>query len=321
MQHKKLIQSELDFTKTFSLIAQAYEEIAVMKMRKVRTSVLSTREYLSRLSEVFYDLKKAKARQKLQESIADKLKQTKVAAYKKPPKIKPKDEPSIAEIEQGKLNAPPEKLQKTVSVLLSANTTLYGGLIQRIFKLFIDNVLKDNSDIIIVGRVGRRLYEEQVNKKTYLYFELPDIEISLENLKPVIFHMVKYQKIMVYYGKYDSVVTQKEISSNISGDQPFELTSQPKSEADATSQFLFEPSLDVILAFFEDLIASSLFRQTVHETQLARWASRISSMEKAQVNVDTQLKKLRLSNLKIQKLQQSRTQQERLAGISLWRNV
>ena len=193
-------------------------------------------------------------------------------------------------------------------------------MIQRIFKLFIENVLKDNSDIIIVGRVGRRLYEEQPNKKTYLYFELPDIEISLENLKPVIFHLVKYQKIMVYYGRYDSVVTQKEISSNISGDQPFELTAEPKPEADATSQFLFEPSLDVILAFFEDLIASSLFRQTVHETQLARWASRILSMEKAQVNIDTQLTELRLSNLKIQKQQQNRTQLERLAGISFWRH-
>ena len=320
MQFKKIIQSEIDFTRTFSLIAQAYEEIAVMKMRKVRTSVLSTREYLSRLSEVFYDLKKAKARQKLQESVADKLKQTKAATYKKPAKIKPRDELLIAEIEQGKQIAPPEKLQKTVSVLLSANTTLYGGLIQRIFKLFIQNVSKDNSDIIIVGRVGRRLYEEQADKKAYLYFEIPDIEISLENLKPVIFHLVKYQKIMVYYGRYDSVVTQKEISSNISGDQPFELTAEPKPEADATSQFLFEPSLDVILAFFEDLIASSLFRQTVHETQLARWASRILSMEKAQVNIDTQLTELRLSNLKIQKQQQNRTQLERLAGISFWRH-
>ena len=214
-----------------------------------------------------------------------------------------------------------DKLAKTVSVLLSANTTLYGDLIERIFNLFLKNVTKDGSDIIIVGRVGKRLYDEQDNKKNYTYFELPDVELRLENLKPVIYHLVRYQKIIVYYGKFESVVTQKETFSSISGDQPSSYQAESSSRlADETSHFLFEPSLETILAFFEDLIASSLFRQTVHETQLARWASRIMSMEKAQVNIDAQIKRLHFSEMKIQRQEQNKKQLDRLAGISLWRS-
>lgn len=309
MQYKKLIQSEIDFTKTFRFIVQAYEEIAVMKMRKVRDSVLATREYLSRLSEVFLELKKAKELKKKQEALVNKLKSK-----------KPSLAPIKSERQEGKEKFTSEKLAKTVSILLSANTTLYGDLIERIFKLFIKNTSQDDSDLIIVGRVGKRLYDEQLNKKRYLYFELPDVEVRLESLKPVIYHMVKYQKIMVYYGKFESVVTQKEIVSNITGDQPFVFNPELKKEPSPQTQYLFEPSLEVILAFFEDLISSSLFRQTVHETQLARWASRIMSMETAQVNIKSQIKKLRLSSLRIQKQDQNRKQLERLAGISLWRS-
>lgn len=294
MQYKKLIQSEIDFTKTFRFITQAYEEIAVMKMRKVRDSVLATRDYLSSLSEVFFELKKAKLQLKNKQLQDAKLKA------------------------DNKLTS--EKLSKTVSVLLSANTTLYGDLIERIFNLFIKNVSRDDSDVIIVGRVGRRLYEEQNSKKPYIYFELPDVEIRLEELKPVIYHLVKYQKIMVYYGKFESILNQTEIASSISGDKPYAFKEEPKAKASqAISHYLFEPSLEVILAFFEDLIASSLFRQTVHETQLARWGSRIMSMEKAQVNIQSQIKKLLFFQTKIRRQEQKKNQLDRLAGFSLWR--
>lgn len=295
MQHKKLIQQEIDFTKSFSLIVEAYQEIAVMKMRRVRNSVLATRDYLSRLSEVFLELKRAKEMQKKQ------LLEKKVKRTTK---------------EQGT----DKKLDRTVSVLLSANTTLYGDLLERIFQLFLKDIKKGETDLIIVGRVGKRLYDEQDHKRPYLYFELPDVEITLESLKPVIFHLVKYEKIMVYYGKFESVVTQVETVSNITGDEPFITRTELQEVPKALIKYLFEPDLDALLAFFEDLIASSLFRQTVHETQLARWASRIMSMEKAQVGIETQMKKLRLSSLKIQKQEQNKSQLERLAGISLWRS-
>ncbi|OGK47642.1 hypothetical protein A2963_02750 [Candidatus Roizmanbacteria bacterium RIFCSPLOWO2_01_FULL_40_13] len=350
MQYRKKIHSEIEFNKTFRLITQAYEEIAVMKMRKVRNSVLSTRDYLLHLGEVFFELKREKERLK---------KLVKIQFSKK--KAKGKEKLSLAEL--SKILAEDhttEKINRTVSVLLSANTTLYGDLIQRIFNLFINNVNRDNSDIIIVGRVGKRLYDQQEKKKPYTYFEIPDFEIRLEDLKPIIFNLVKYEKIVVYYGKFESILNQKEVASIISGDQPYAFSEDNKSKnpeskpdvnskqqnfnnsvtssqfpssgkegkkgrldvskLDNSGRYLFEPDINKILSFFEDLIASSLLRQTVHETQLARWASRIMSMESAQGNISQELKKLRGNEIKMQKQEQNSKQLERLAGLSLWRS-
>ena len=44
------------------------------------------------------------------------------------------------------------------------------------------------------------------------------------------------------------------------------------------------------------------------------------SMEKAQVNIDAQIKKLHFSEMKIQRQEQNKKQLDRLAGISLWRS-
>ncbi|OGK25201.1 hypothetical protein A3A46_01755 [Candidatus Roizmanbacteria bacterium RIFCSPLOWO2_01_FULL_37_13] len=340
MQYKKLIQSEIDFTKTFRYITQAYEEIAVMRIRKVRASVLQAREYFTKLSDVYFEVKKAFERQKKEKEILKRTEQIPVntrrvgksmstlASQTHPQgaqsssalasQTHPQGAQSSSTLPEGEYKY---KLNKSVSVFLSANTTLYGDIIARIFKLFLENIDKKETDVIIIGRLGRRLYEELETKKPYLYFELPDFEINLENLKPVIYYLVKYKTIMVYYGKFESIVTQQAAASNISGDQRFGADKKPGTSSDPGlgTKFLFEPSLESIMAFFEDLITLYLFRQTVFETQLARWASRIMAMEKAQVNIETQIKRLRFLDTKINRADQQKKQLERLSGISLWR--
>lgn len=303
MQYKKIINSEIEFTRSFKLLAQAYEEIAVMKMRKVRSSVINTRDYLEKLSEVFYEIKKAQKRELLEGQ--KKIKERKAKGLP----IVPSDKKQT-----------PAKILKTVSVFVSANTTLYGDLISRIFTQFVQKTSSEDTDIIIIGRVGRRLYDQYEGKKPYLYFEFPDVEITLNDLKPVIFHLIKYQNIIVYYGKFENIVNQQVMVSNVSGREPFANlpTQAQKQEGQLGMDFLFEPSLEAILVFFQDLIASSLFRQTVRETQLARLGSRIMSMEKAQQNVDDKIKKLHFLEIKLHRQEEHKKQQNRLSGISLW---
>ena len=149
MQYKKLIQSEIDFTKTFRLIAQAYEEIAVMKMRKVRASVLQAREYFEKLSEVFADVKAAKERlKKEQEKKTNRNKKLQTGenlSILSEQIIAQKSIAALAKMLNKKYSATKAtsvKLNRTVSVFLSANTTLYGDIIQRIFKFFIADIKK-----------------------------------------------------------------------------------------------------------------------------------------------------------------------------------
>lgn|SRR3989338_2080186 len=302
MQYKKLIKSEIEFTSTFRQVSQAYEELAVMKMKKVRGGVLKMRDYIEKLSQVFYDVKHA------------------YELYIK--QLKKSQKPGS---QQKKIKLPVPfsfpKPSKSAAIFLSANAKLYGNIIEEVFELFTKEALKPETDLIIVGRIGRRLYEEKKIGHPYFYFDLPDTNVTLELLKPILFHLQKYDRIQVYFGKFEKVGDQEATFSNVSGEQPFlDSSSASQQKAAATSQvkFLFEPSIKDILHFFKTMVSASLFRQAVYESELARLGSRIMVLEEAQTNVLVKLQKLRSQERKIRVRQDNIKQLERISGIGFW---
>ena len=64
--------------------------------------------------------------------------------------------------------------------------------------------------------------------------------------------------------------------------------------------YIFEPSLEKILMFFETEIFASLFEQSVSESELAKSASRVLAMDKAAANVRKYLENLRMEKLVMQ---------------------
>jgi len=82
--------------------------------------------------------------------------------------------------------------------------------------------------------------------------------------------------------------------------------------------FIFEPSLEKLLNFFETQVFSSLFKQTVTEAELARLASRIKAMEQAIVFITTRMENLSSAQRRAKRNLENRKQLERVAGISLW---
>ena len=104
--------------------------------------------------------------------------------------------------------------------------------------------------------------------------------------------MVQYTEIKIYYGKFQSVVTQKPDIQNIaagttvSGD-----ASAPK------VLYIFEPSVEDILMFFETQIFASIFDQSIRESQLAKFASRILAMDSASQNIERRITSLNLKKL------------------------
>ena len=63
MAQKKLINEELEALNSIRDLAQSYEEIAVIRIQKIKDSVLKTREFLTDLSDVFVDLKSSYERE------------------------------------------------------------------------------------------------------------------------------------------------------------------------------------------------------------------------------------------------------------------
>jgi F0F1-type ATP synthase gamma subunit len=293
MQKQNQLNIELDLTRSLKSLATAYEEISVMKMREAKGSVLVTRNFLDGLAEVF-----GAVRSSYRHQIETLMKKTR------------KKHQLIS-------NSVLRKNGKELLILLSANNKLYGDIIVKTAELFFEKAKERSADLAIVGILGKELYEEQQNKRNYAYFEIPDGNFTLGDLKPIFDFLTKYEKVSVFYGQFENVIIQTAKEQTITGENVFKDNSQIN-QAEEFKSF-FEPSLETIIGFFETQIFSSLFKQTIHEEQLSRYASRIKAMEQALENIRSRTQVLKISQRRIKSLIENKKQQNIMAGMSLWR--
>ncbi len=293
MAQRKVILEELEALNSIKDLAESYEEIAVIRMQKIKDSVVKTREFLAGISDIFVDLKASYLRE-IKELLEKRRKGDKTIF------------PTL------------QKNGKTLLVYLSSNGRLYGSVTQRTFKLFMQDLKKPDLkdvDLVIIGRAGKETFET-ISDRPFEFFDLPDTDVSIEHIKEIMHKFLQYEKVYIYYGKFGNVVKQTPISSSITGEDIFEtevLAPTPRED-----RFIFEPRLEKILQLFESEIMANLFAQTLLENQLARHASRVNAMEEALVNIEEESKKLNQQRVRLKHLGQNKKQLETIGGLILW---
>jgi len=294
MPQKKIIAENLEALNSLKDLAESYEEIAVIRMQKIKDSVLKTRDFLADLSDVFVDLKSSYDRD-VKELLAKRKSGNKTIL------------PLL------------QKNGKTLMVYLSSNGRLYGSVTQKTYKLFIEDLKKPESkdaDLMIIGTAGRDMFESSPYVRPYSYFDIPDIGVEVDHIKQLMLKFLQYEKVHVYYGKFDNVINQTPIGTSITGENIFETeTLKPISRED---RFIFEPILEKIFYFFETQIIANLFSQTLLENQLARHASRVNAMEEALIHIDEESKKLNIAKNLIKRQMQNKKQLETISGVAIW---
>src|SRR5579885_495690 len=285
MDQLKKIKEDITVNQLFNSLTQAYQEHAVEQINLARNSVISSRQFSEQLAEVFSNVKAA-----YKHYIALANKKTKQHF---PTQILPKN-------------------AKEIMVLITANNRLYGDLITRICKTFLHTANASGADVAVVGRLGRQFLEKSGFQRQYLYFELPDAQFSLQSIRPLVVQLLAYEKVTVFYGKFDNLVSQTPVAINISGDIA------PGQNAQAHYDFLFDPSIEEIMEFFESQIFYLLFHQTLEETKLARFGARINAMENAQRVIEKQLAGLFRQEKRLKAIEMDKKQLQQFAGRSLW---
>lgn len=295
MQNKQALKENIELVGTFRVITQAYQEISIMRMQKIRKSVLQTREFLTNLASIFYDVKHSRNRFIQMLIAADE--EEEISPYSLLP-------------QNG----------KKLAVYFSANEKMNGTIISKVFYSFADFIRKNKDyDIAIVGRIGKELYLQFHDlPRNFAYLEVPDENLKLEHVKGVVEKMISYQEVTVFYGKFQNIIMQDAATSNITGDKPFDSNIFKEPTDQVQRKFLYEPSVEDINNFFETQIFSALLKQTIDESHLARYASRVTAMEEAMANIDAKTKALRAEERKLKKSIQNKKQNEALAGMSLW---
>lgn len=285
MQDREEIKAEISMTENIRTLVLAYEEISIMRMQKIRQKVLNARNFIDGLQKVSEEVHAIYAR---------------VRARAKKPITSPSAFSTL------------EKNGKTLAVLITPNQKLSGNLAPSVTSYFVDSIKSAKVDALIIGKVGRNLVK-QYGLKDYYYVDLPG-PTDQEGIYKIARHMMKYNKVVAFYGRLrhllERVSTQEVITGN-SGN----LDVSPK-ELDS---YIFEPSIEKVLHFFEVQIFTAIFKQKISESELATLGSRISAMEAAYAKTQERLSTLNNLRAVIERTEANRKQISRLAGISLWR--
>jgi ATP synthase F1 gamma subunit len=288
MVTKEELNQESEFLETLHTILETYEEIAATRMGRIRSSVLGNRVFLLEINEIFQQVKGSYKAQ--------------IAMFMKNKRIK--DPSKLTFI---------KKNGKTLYVFISANTGLYGDIIRKTYEVFIDSLKKKPGDVAILGKLGLEIFVAGRYTAPLTYFEFPDDKIDEVILRKITEYIVKYEQVIVFYEKFNSVISQSPIITNISGDP------LPWEKHGPAARYFFEPSLEKIMEFFEKEIFSSIFQQTILESELAKFASRMVSLDFASENTRIKIKQNILARNKVKHQEDNKKQLEKFASMKLWK--
>jgi F-type H+-transporting ATPase subunit gamma len=259
----KEIQKNLEVVSTIKNIVTTFQEIANLKMQQIKEKVLKNREFSKELLRTYQRIKNVYY-YSLEKGLVKK------SFFRKTEK------------------------EKAV-IFLSVNKPFYGTLILDIWKEVKKYLEREGGDLVVVGRVGKYLAEREGFGLSLYYFEFDDINPEKERISEIVEFVKKYEKIIVFHGRYEKGLVQKPTMSEISGGLP-EEKKEKKIEG-----YLFEPSPEAVLDFFETEIIGVLFNIAILEHQLARLAARVMAMQEASERAKNFEKKLKAMENKLKR--------------------
>lgn len=206
---------------------------------------------------------------------------------------------------------------KSAAVYVSANAGLYGDIVKKTFYLFLDYIKKSSVDIYVVGRVGKDLMARTAPAIKYKSFEMPDDVIDAAKFDLIAKNLTGYKDIIIFYGKFDSLVNQSAAASKISGDLlgTYQAAMAAKKDVKRVLNYLYEPDVYTVSKFFGEEILMASVEQMFRESQLAKQASRLMHLDSAINQIDEKIGIQKSQRLKIKKMINDKKQRGIVTGI------
>ncbi len=293
MSTLKQITADSQAVATLGSLVRAYKEISVMRIQKTRDSVLKARPYTEGLHELSTDVQASYYKKLLKELKKRKKKKAQVSRFK--------------------------NHGQELAIFLSPAKRFSGGIVQQVFQNFYAYLQKNKkTDAAVVGKIGKEIVEQNPEfNKEFRFFDIDESSIDDKRFKQLIEHVNVYAKVQVFNAKFESLVKQKAVHTDITADQM--LVQEDQEKIEKKESYWFEPDFEEILAFFEKQISAILFVQTIYESRLGNLGSRITTLENASDAIEQRLKKLERKRKVLKQREKTKKRQERLAGMSLWR--
>ena len=246
MKKSALFHQKFVDTNTIESISHILESIASIRIQQIKDEVLESREFFLRLWSIYSQLRVSEKDVELDGSDFEK------------------------------------KIDRPAVVLVTANAGLTGEIDSHLVNSTLQEVDTNKADFFVVGKHGESLLRQRgINPKAA--FKFPEIteEIDITELTTA---LRQYDKPVVYYPSYESLSVQRVVSL------PLVETVQRLSEEDreldpsqiiSPDKCLFEPSVNEVVKYLEQMMISTTLTEIVLESSLAQLASRFNAMNSA----------------------------------------
>lgn len=203
---------------------------------------------------------------------------------------------------------------KTVAVFVSANAGLYGDIVDRTFDLFEQYIKQNKTDVVVLGKLGIKMMSDRLPTQLYNYFDFSDEQVEMESFEVIMRYLIQFEKILVFYGTFKTILSQVPTQTAVSGDAI--VLDEVKDKK--PTNYLFEPSAETIAQVFEGEILSSLFEQTLHESQLSKFASRMLALDHSIDNIENRLGVMHTEERRVKHRLANKKMLGAISGINLW---
>ena len=246
---------DLEDSNYLKLITQALGEIAAMRLKSTRGQIEHNSIYFQEITQLFYSVKLVAAKRKF--------------------------------LGFGKSLPQTPKNGKSISILITSDAHLSGTIDNQLTHFFLNQTKNQQiamvDDKIVIGQIGTDLLKALKYPYPFQELHFSSESPNLTELQGLVNTIKSYDKIMVYYAKFKTLISQEPTV--------IDLTQSDAQMQGATAQvdFILEPELDKMLLFFESQILVLLIQSIFLQQTLSRLGSRMVSMNQSETNADKQI--------------------------------
>lgn len=247
----KQIKQYLDEGESLKSVAQAYSELASVKLNRIRSQIERNIAFAQELAGLHLLVRSEAAKRRIIQ---------------------------------------PQKKSAVVHILLTSNYRFYGGLERSLIHYYLtatDQFQRANSNPsirLIIGKSGTSYLQAIEYRLPYQPFIFKEDVPTEEEIKNFVGKIKDYQTILVYHSRFKSVMVQTPQVSDIT------LTAIKPKNVPENLQHIFEPEIAQILDFFDTSVVQVSLEQALLESELARTAARLISMDQAESNANDYIK-------------------------------
>lgn len=206
---------------------------------------------------------------------------------------------------------PIDKKTGKVAVFLSANARFYGSLLWEVWSQIKKYLEENDADLVVIAENGKFFAQNSPFGKDFTYFDLDDENPEEEQIKEIIDFIKQYKKISIFHGHFENILKQNSTRTEIPG-------KLPDKKIEDSDSYLFEPSTEKVLEFFETELLTAFFNQTFLEHRLSRHATRVVAMHQAGENAKERKENLKMTIKRLKRKEMDKKQFDITGPLQLW---